>query len=184
MEQTQTQSFTREGIVDFLHQKSVCGCIDTTELSNVLGTISPRMLRKFAHEGKLKAIDNNSKFYVFKVEDVADWLLLYPKYLFKKEVDNSDLTVERVDQLSKYIRNFTRTRFPAILKYMDIEDVVMEVFSSICRKRHTNVSDSQLVFRAIYTLYKKVSKRVDTVTVDPLTIEQTYSGDENDDEDL
>lgn len=176
------QQFTREGIMEWLAQKSICGCIDTARLSDLLGTISQRMLRKMAYEGKLKPIDNASNFYVFKVEDVADWLMLYPRYMFKKEVDNTDMTMERVDELSKFIRNYVKNRYPAILKYLDMDDVVMEVLGSICRKRHTDVSDATLVFRALYTLYKKQSKRIDAIPVDPHVLEQAYSGDNDDDE--
>lgn len=177
----ETQQFTREGIMAHLATKSICGVIDTSNLSDLLGTISPRMIRKMAAEGKLKPLDHGSNFYVFKVEDVADWLLQYPKYLFKKEVDNSDMTVSRVDKLSTYIRNYVNSKFPAILKYMDVEDVVMEVFMSICRKKHTNASDETLVFRAIYTLYKRLSKQIETISVDPHDLEKSFAGDDDED---
>ena len=180
MERTNQRDFTKKSIIDFLNEKSICGCVNTTGLSESLGTISPRMLRNYVIAGKLQPIEKNTRFYVFKVEDVADWLLQYPQYLFKRTVDNSDMTNERINELSQYIRDFTKKRWPAILKYMDLEDVVMETMAIILRKRRTkDVSDSTMVFRALYTLYQKVSKRIDTVLVDPNTIEQTYEGNDN-----
>lgn len=178
MDQEQkSQTFTRAGVIELLHQKSICGCINVNGLSEALGTISPRMIRMYAKKGELKSMPNCGAYYLFKVEDVADWLLMHPRYIVKKNIDNSDLTVERVEQLSAFIRNYTSKQWRGLLKYMEVDDIVMEVLQMVCRKNHSNVTDGTLVFRALATLYRKLTRRPSLVSIEPQKMEKMFSGD-------
>ena len=173
---------TREGIIEFLSEKSVCGCADARTLADALGTISQRMIRNFVAAGELKPLPQTQSYYIFEVNEVANWLMKYPRYLFKNPGSSNDMSAERFTALSNMIRDYCRQKFPAILKFMDIEDVVMEVVERISKRRHSNadVSDSTLVFRAICSLYKREKNKVQTVTIAPHEIEKIYEGNDDD----
>lgn len=169
------QTFTRDSIIKLLHTKSICGAIDSYRLSELLGTISQRMIRNHTKSGQLKPLDHRSHYYIYKVEDVADWLLKYPKYLFVAKNDNSDITKERFAELSNYIRIAVTNSWKGLLERMDMEDIISEVILIILRKKRTNVSDAMLVYRALSTIWNKEKKRIVTV---PLDINKLTNGDE------
>lgn len=163
--------FSQKGIIEFLHQKAVCDCMDVRTLSETLGTISPRMIRKYTASGDLKPIYKDSTMYVYRCGDIADWLIKFPRYFFMREKSQIEMTDEKYKELNAIIRRqvFSHWR-ETLLKQMDIDDICSEVICNILRKRYNGrVTDNVLVSRELSKLWGRISKRIDTVTYDPTT---------------
>lgn len=169
------QEFNKKGIIEFLQQKSVCDCMDIRTLSNHLGTISPRMIRKHTTDGNLKPINNNVTMYVYRCEDIADWLLLNPRYFFKREESQFEITDEKFKSLCDIIRRLVLSHWRnTLLKVMDMDDICSTVIYKILKKRYNGrVTDSVLIYRELVKLWEKESKRRDTTTYDPLSFQGT-----------
>lgn len=176
------QEFSKKGIIEFLHQKAICDCMDIHNLSNCLGTISPRMIRKHIASGSLKPIDNESTMYIFRCEDIADWLLRFPRYLFKREESKYNLSEDKYNELNNITRRMVKSHWAnSLLKVMDIDDICSAVICNILRKRYNgHVNDNTLVYRELIKLWDKESKRVDTICYDPQSFNGTTNEGEND----
>ena len=154
------QTFTRESIVKLLHSKSIVGVIDSYRLSQLLGTISQRMIRNYTKDGQLKALDNTATYYVYRVEDVAAWLLKYPQYLFKTRTDTS-LTMDRINELTELTKNYVRKSWKVLLTKMEMEDIVSDVILRIMRMKRRNATDATLIYRSLYAIWQKAKREVE-----------------------
>lgn len=175
------QEFSKKGIIEFLQQKSVCDCMDVRTLSKHLGTISPRMIRQHTAAGKLKPINNDVTMYVYRCEDIADWLLMHPQYFFKREQAQFNMSAEKFNELREITTKLVNSHWRnTLLRVMCIEDICSAVVYQILKKRYTGrVTDSVLVYRELVKLWNKESKRVDATTYDPQSYQAGLATAEN-----
>lgn len=169
--------FTLDGIMSYLSERSVCGVMDADTLSKALdGRLSRQMICRFTRLGELVAISYPASKYIYRTEDVARFLKSHPRYLFSTERgDNSDMTDERVMELTSFIRNYVRKEWSPLLKVLDMDDIVQETLMMMLRWRRRNgVSDATVVFRALSKIWRKNRKRMSEIVADGSEIEKEF----------
>ena len=115
-----------ERIVKFLSESAVNGLMDSASISRALGgRISRAMVLSYTRRGDLVPVNRNDRMYVYTVNDVASFLMEHPRYLFQRpRQSNEDMTQERIESLSAFVRNYVRKDWMTLLKVMDMEDIV------------------------------------------------------------
>ena len=158
-----------ERIVNFLSESAVNGLMDSASISKALGgRISRAMVLSYTRRGDLVPVNRNDRMYVYTVNDVASFLMEHPRYLFQRpRQSNEDMTQERIESLSAFVRNYVRKDWMTLLKVMDMEDLVQEVLLMFMRwKRGEGVSDATIVYRALSKIWRKNRKRMGEVVTD------------------
>ena len=158
-----------ERIVNFLSESAVNGLMDSASISKALGgRISRAMVLSYTRRGDLVPVNRNDRMYVYTVNDVASFLMEHPRYLFQRpRQSNEDMTQERIESLSAFVRNYVRKDWMTLLKFMDMEDIVQEVLLMFMRwKRGEGVSDATIVYRALSKIWRKNRKRMGEVVTD------------------
>ena len=158
-----------ERIVKFLSESAVNGMMDSASISKALGgRISRAMVLSYTRRGDLVPVNRNDRMYVYTVNDVASFLMEHPRYLFRRpRQSNEDMTQERIESLSAFVRNYVRKDWMTLLKVMDMEDIVQEVLLMFMRwKRVDGVSDATVVYRALSKVWRKNRKRMGEVVTD------------------
>ena len=92
----------------------------------------------------------------------------HPKYLCQRpRQSNEDMTQERIESLSSFVRNYVRKEWRPLLNVMDMDDIVQEVLLMFMRwKRVDGVSDATVVYRALSKIWRKNRKRMGEVVTD------------------
>lgn len=158
-----------ERIVKFLSESAVNGLMDSASISRALGgRISRAMVLSYTRRGDLVPVNRNDRMYVYTVNDVASFLMEHPRYLFQRpRQSNEDMTQERIESLSAFVRNYVRKDWMTLLKVMDMEDIVQEVLLMFMRwRRGDGVSDATVVYRALSKIWRKNRKRMGEVVTD------------------
>ena len=155
-----------ERIEELLSSFAVNGLMDTASISRALGgRISRAMVLSYTRRGDLDPVNWNDRPYVYTV---ARFLMDHPKYLCQRlRQSNEDMTQERIESLSAFVRNYVRKDWMTLLKVMDMEDIVQEVLLMFMRwRRGDGVSDATVVYRALSKIWRKNRKRMGEVVTD------------------
>ena len=158
-----------ERIEELLSSFAVNGLMDTASISVALGgRISRAMVLSYTRRGDLDPVNWNDRPYVYTVGEVARFLMDHQKYLCQRpRQSNEDMTQERIESLSAFVRNYVRKDWMTLLKFMDMDDIVQEVLLMFMRwRRGDGVSDATVVYRALSKIWRKNRKRMGEVVTD------------------
>ena len=158
-----------ERIEELLSSFAVNGLMDTASISGALGgRLSRAMVLSYTRRGDLDPVNWNDRPYVYTVGEVARFLMDHPKYLcHRPRQSNEDMTQDRIESLSAFVRNYVRKDWMTLLKVMDMDDIVQDVLLMFMRwKRVDGVSDATVVYRALSKIWRKNRKRMGEVVTD------------------
>lgn len=150
------EAFSPASIREFLVRHGAKGVIEIDALSLILGTASPRTLRRHVQEGALKPLNEpiGRASYVFSLADVISWLMKNPQYIAQRRE-----TWQISEATPALIRGILHKTWPTLLRFMEEEDIVSEVMVRMLAMPKTTTAEGLVITRALGKIYREVRRR-------------------------
>lgn len=157
------ERFTKQGLVDWLTSKGAAAVMDTQTVARLLSR-DAQSVRRYVKCGALKCDMRLPNRAVYRIEDVAEFLLANPSLcVFNSET--LELNAERI----ALIRRIGFHAWRPLLDACGADDVFSEVQMRLMQTRLTNKAENAIgavIERLFANIYRKYRRKIDTISFD------------------
>jgi len=125
--------------------------VDSRMLAVKLHNVTERTIRNHAQNGRLKRAQAGS--YVFRLEDVADWLVRNPRYIAQS---SEHWAVDEHTRNS--IRKIVLNDWKNMTKIYDLDDIVSEIVSCLLSKPKNTAYITTAINNSLRQVWRKLKK--------------------------